>query len=332
MSQQFGLLILCIFVTGCHFFSDTQIKFINEQVLPHKLKFKKQFVGGLSAVTMLGRRHILALSDDKKNHRFYQFQLGFDDKKYKLTLKKQMLLREAGQRRMKRNMDPEGMDFYRGFVYISSEGQKIFKKHDPPQIFRFSLSGRLKQAWSTPKMFQKHTQNNKGFESLNIKSGLLWTSTEQALENDPKDRVRITGFSVKTQNIIHQYYYPLTRGAGLTDLLSLGDKRWLVLERIYDKTLEKGRKLQVYLFQADCRRAYDLANSKHNRPREACKKKKIFDFSKLPSPVRVNNLEGLAFGPKISKNERLLIFVSDDNFNKYQQTQFLFFHLKSDLL
>jgi hypothetical protein len=43
---------------------------------------------------------------------------------------------------------------------------------------------------------------------------------------------------------------------------------------------------------------------------------------------RVDNLEGMAFGPDLPNGNRSLVLVSDDNFSPIQVTQFLAFELK----
>jgi hypothetical protein len=44
--------------------------------------------------------------------------------------------------------------------------------------------------------------------------------------------------------------------------------------------------------------------------------------------IDLDNLEGLAFGPKLSDGSQTLLLVSDDNFSDLQITQFLLFKVK----
>ena len=44
--------------------------------------------------------------------------------------------------------------------------------------------------------------------------------------------------------------------------------------------------------------------------------------------IDLDNLEGLAFGPKLPDGSQTLLLVSDDNFSDLQITQFLLFKVK----
>jgi hypothetical protein len=43
---------------------------------------------------------------------------------------------------------------------------------------------------------------------------------------------------------------------------------------------------------------------------------------------RVDNLEGMTFGPALPNGKRSLVLVSDNNFNPLQLTQFLAFEVQ----
>ena len=51
----------------------------------------------------------------------------------------------------------------------------------------------------------------------------------------------------------------------------------------------------------------------------------VADFASLPSLTRLDNTEGMCWGPVLPNGNRSLLFVSDDNFNPRQITQFLAF-------
>jgi hypothetical protein len=44
--------------------------------------------------------------------------------------------------------------------------------------------------------------------------------------------------------------------------------------------------------------------------------------------IYLDNLEGMALGPRLPDGSRSLLVVSDDNFKEAQMTQFLLFRLK----
>ena len=330
---RFLLVFILIFCTQCKLVSNVHLEYQGKQVIKHKARFKGLRLGGFSGATFLNNSHLLILSDDKKNHRFYKFKLtSKNNKNYKLKLRGHTRLKSSKPLRL----DPEGIAYRHGKIFISSEGQQIFKKHDPPQILRFSLRGTLRRIWPTPKVFwqaklKNHgAQENKGFESVGLHEDMLWTATEKSLKQDSQDLVRISGFNLASRKLKEQYLYTLQKGAGLTEMLPLDKKIFLTLERIYDPKAKKGKNLRVYLYEARCDRAVNLLDTTSVKRLIPCKKRKLFDFSKLPT--RIDNLEAMALGPKVSPKTRLLVLASDNNFNAYQQTQILFFHLKHSSL
>ena len=353
------------------------LEFLNEQVLPKDLRFQGQPVGGLSALVFdKSTGEFLALSDDKRNHRFYKFQIshtpGTWKKKgktpsarpsnqdrnerptFQLILREQVFLREKGSSGLNRNMDPEGMDLKGPNLFITSEGQQIFNPPEPPRVFVFSKTGVLKRAWPTMPVFWNEEQlssfgarENKGFEALTLTEKYLWTATEKALRQDPDRLLRLSGFDLKKGKLLHQYPYFLEPQTGLSEMIALTDKTFLTLERAYNKQTGEN---QVRLFKTQCGKATNLMailflkktlkasgdsatgpakkiGRKNSRRFTPCQKNLLFDFAKLPAGITADNLEGMALGPKMAAEGRLLVFTSDNNFSNSQKTQFLFFRL-----
>ena len=55
-------------------------------------------------------------------------------------------------------------------------------------------------------------------------------------------------------------------------------------------------------------------------------KRLVLDLNQLNLP-RLDNIEGIAWGPKLANGNDSLVLVSDDNFNPAQVTQFLAFEV-----
>ena len=325
------------------------IKFKGEQVFEKNKSFEGLRVGGLSGLIFdVSSGYFFALSDDKKNHRFYKLALTAQPR-YKLEIKKQIFLKSPGHKRLKRNMDPEALAFYgNNIIFIASEGQQIYKTHEPTQIFTFDRQAVLKEAWPVPPVFWKAGHNkqpphfgqkeNKGFESLTLdnNSDTLWTATEKALKQDlilkQKSFIRLSAFDIKNKKLLAQYVYALnnSKEGGLTALQLLKPKVFISLERTYKKQKNNGIN-EAHLFFTDCRKADNVqALIQLKKGFKSCSKSLIWDSSKNPS-VKVDNLEGLALGPVLpSQKKQLMVLVSDNNFNEgKQKTQFLFFELNT---
>lgn len=343
----FKALILSVFLSclSCHTTQKNKlfIKLKGEQVFEKNKTFKGLKVGGLSEIFFdESSGYFYVLSDDKKNHRFYKMALQTQPC-CRMEIKEQFFLKEQGYNKLKRNMDPEALALYEDNVFfIASEGQQIRKKHDPTQIFTFNKQAVLKEAWPVPSLFWKSKNNkrlpsfgqqeNKGFESITLDkdSSILWTATEAPLQQDlnsKKNIVRLSAFDIKSKKLISQYAYHLIPGAekGLTALELLSPKVFISLERDYLKGKTSGWN-QVQLFLTNCKKASDIKSQiRLTKKFKACSKKQIWNSSQEKS-IKAGNLEGLTLGPRLSPNKKLMILVSDNNFNdKNQKNQFLFF-------
>lgn len=247
--QAFIAILFFVFpVTGAPKTVAPQVRFLNEQIIEADDRFQGLPVGGISGASYDDRtKRFFFLSDDKKNHRFYELRLN-SQKPYRLRVTKQIVLREGHSPRLKRNMDPEALVFYPGknALFVASEGQQVFALPEGPQIYQFHLDGLLQEAWPIPFVFWGRKKNfgpksNKGFESLALDSQnhILWTATEESLRQDSifssnQQWIRISGFSLKSQKLFVQHGYrtknPTT---GLVEMLFLHPLVFLTLEREY---------------------------------------------------------------------------------------------------
>ena len=344
----FKFVLLFLLLSSCvslHKPYKISIEFKGEQVFEKGKSFKNLKVGGLSELFFDKNTGLfLALSDDKKNHRFYKLLLS-KNSSYHLNIVGQVFLKSPGQERLERNMDPEALVLYgKDKIFIASEGQQIYEVHEPTQIFTFDKQGVLKEAWPVPEIFWKKgqvkqdpffgQQENKGFESLTLdkSSNLLWTATESPLKQDRIFKktafLRLSAFDIQSHKLLVQYpYFLKDTKRGLVALEMLGSKVFLSLERTYKKQKSNGVN-EAALFLTDCRKARDILNQSPDQSGlKACSKKQIWTSTE-DFPVRVDNLEALALGPILASNKQLLLLASDNNFNEEKQnTQFLFFEV-----
>lgn len=119
---------------------------------------------------------------------------------------------------------------------------------------------------------------------------------------------------------------------GLTDLLSVGDREFIAIERSFAAgattpgTPVTGNTIR--LFHVDARGATDISGISDLRGATytAATKTLLLDLSTLKnddgSALALDNIEGLTFGPNID-GKRTLILVSDNNFSGSQFTQFV---------
>lgn len=314
------------------------------------------------------RDRFYALSDDRGQYgpsRFYQLaiswrlqqngQPAFDT----VTLESATPLRDQeGNPFSPGYLDPEGLALApNNRLWISSEGDD--RQNAPPLIGEFDrTTGQLQRTLSIPSHFlpgsaaagQVGIRNNLGFEALTITadSGLatarepfrLFTLSESALaqdyDNDP-NRPLYSRFlhylvSPAQTTLIAEHAYPLDlepSGAivnGVTALLAIDPGgHFLALERAYGL-----RGFGVKLYQWATGGATDISNlpslvapGQDLRP---IAKQLVVDFKDAPWPV--DNLEGMALGPRLPDGSQSLILVSDNNFQPEVSSQLILLRLR----
>jgi 3-phytase len=201
---------------------------------------------------------------------------------------------------------------------------------------------------------------NKGFESLTLSPDAkrLYTATEHPLQQDNSgcglDQgcvVRLLEFAMDEDDTpaVHEYLYeldPLTAPSGfaattgsllgLPDLLSLGGGEMFGIERGFlineDRTESRNR---IRIQHLNVEGATDILNTTEPRskhPGGAVRKSLVLDLDDIldqlePGFQRLDNLEGICFGPLLEDGSRTILLVSDNNFSSRQRTVFLLFRL-----
>ncbi|WP_082803768.1 phytase [Anabaena sp. 4-3] len=199
-------------------------------------------------------------------------------------------------------------------------------------------------------------RNNLAFESLTISpdQNTLYTATENALIQDG-DRTtlnagsnsRIIQYNLVTGQPEKEYLYivdPIPKAPnpsngfsdnGLVDLLAIDNRgSLLALERSF--AVGQGNTIKIYeisLQGATDISTIDSLNSLSTEELAAIQpaQKRLvlnLDSLNLPNsdgnhPTGVDNIEGLAFGPKLADGRQSIVLVSDNNFNATQFTQIL---------
>ena len=186
-------------------------------------------------------------------------------------------------------------------------------------------------------------RDNYGFEAVAIgPKGEVVVGVEQALAQDGPEAdlkqgslTRVLVLSAEEGRAIAEYVYPVDpvpvapepedgfRTNGLVELLARPEGGYYALERAYVKG--KGNFAALYKTSFDgASNVLGAASLSGLAPRPMAKQLLL----KLPGDlegVKLDNVEGMAFGPEIG-GKRSLVLISDDNFSKKGQvTQILLF-------
>ena len=231
----------------------------------------------------------------------------------------------------------------------SSEGD--FARGFGPQLTQASTDGRWLRDWRLPPGFEisqpvsaeQGPRNNFTLEGMSLSDDgkTLWLSMEAPLKQDGPmpapgkagGPVRITAYDIATQQPVRQLAYMpdalpeplwLRRGAVncISEILADGPDHLLVLERSFSAPLNFGARLYRVSTRADAGtdtlRLPQLTPDNH----QPLSKQLVLDLA--DAGLRsVDNIEGMSWGPPLPDGRRVLLLVSDNNFNPAEVTQFI---------
>ena len=338
------------------------LRLIGEATLPHRMDFNGTVFGGISGIDYdEGRDQYYLLSDDRSDHgpaRFYTAKIALSDNGIQtpkvtsvVTLKRSDGSVFGGKKENAKDIpDPESIRYRADTdtLFWTSEGDK--KLGIDPSVREIKLDGTLIREIPTLPMFRMQPgdsgpRDNLTFEGMTLTPDgkAFWVSMESArYEDGPVPTVdkaggplRITLYHANSGNAIRQIAYipdaiplkPTANGDsdnGVPEILMLDQFRMLVLERSYSPG--PGNSLRVYLI--DTRDGSDVLAVPvlHEGNYTPAAKRLLINFDCLKLN-KLDNTEGMTFGPRLPNGNRTLVFVSDDNFRSSQMNQFLAFEV-----
>lgn len=236
-----------------------------------------------------------------------------------------------------------------GTFLVAEEGHQRDGEFWQPALLRVTRDGVVTGVIDFPAEFhltgddKTGLRDNQGFESLTrTPRGTVITGLEQPLRQDGNISFergapgRLIEFEPvgRTFRARRQWTYmlsptPAVEGYdaicadgenGLVDLLALSDTRLVSMERacLRDSTSDRiTNTVQLYFVELEASQArktllLDLGTITHRLS---------------PALLRLDNFEGLAFGPLVN-GARTLLVMSDDNFHTTQKTSFLLFGMR----
>ncbi|MDF5752427.1 esterase-like activity of phytase family protein [Spongiactinospora sp. TRM90649] len=338
-------------------------RFLGEQTLPHKMPFQDTTVGGLSGIDRDPRTGTwYFISDDRWRYqppRFYTGALDIDRRTGRfdgVRLTGVAILRppdgssypEYGK---PGSPDPETIRFdpASGRVLWGSEGDRPDERTTVP-VSRLTVrwagrDGREAGELRVPRNLtmtdtDRGPRRNFGFEGLTFTPDGIAAIVEGPLYQDGEPvtaehgaPARITVWN-RGGSPRAQYAYPLDplpaapvpparlSDSGVSEILALDSHRYLALERSWIE----GAGYAARLYEIDLRGATNvlardsLSTGPAYRP---VTKRLVLDLTRFRPPAQ--NMESLAFGPRLASGECSLVLGSDDNFDPTETTRFLAF-------
>jgi hypothetical protein len=307
------------------------------------------------------------ISDDKSDKapaRFYLGRIEITEGAPKVMLDHAIVLQQADGKPYPNAKsggevpDPESIRFdpSGSAIWWSTEPDR--KLGTSPFVREAALDGAFKDNLTLPPRFavgkdeKRGPRSNLGFEGLSFtpKQDVLWLGMESALMEDRLIATTAEGSVTRfiklarDGKVLGQYAYPVdpiqAKSAGpgsdngVSEILALDDDRLLVVER---SGVNEGLPLwtlHIRIYETEIGEADNIAgmDSLAGQSYRALGKRLILNLDTLPelgSPAlpRIDNIEGVSFGPDLPNGHRSLVLISDNNFNPLQITQILAFEV-----
>lgn len=339
------------------------LKLIGDYNIPTKTMYNGVEFGGISGLDRDEQGRYWAISDERGGERgaprFYQLSIELDQSKlHRVLIKDMVYLRDQNNQFLpsdRRSMDPESIRIApNGQLYISSEGNFVASadKLIQPYVREYKLNGEYVADFKLPDIFHyvdnKTTggRNNKLFESLAITpKGQLFTANEDSLIQDGElsnltqgGVVRITQLDRKSYQSQAQYVYALEKiphesiaggypaDNGLSEMLAISEHEFITVERAFADGIGNTIRLfktQINADTTDVQHMTSLKNAKYT----AMKKQLLLEMPLRFENIKLDNIEGISWGPTLKNGHRTLILVADNNFSDQQTTQFIAFEV-----
>lgn len=193
---------------------------------------------------------------------------------------------------------------------------------------------------------QKGFLPNKSLESLSLTpdKNYMFTANESSLYQDTNEsyrsnrgkRVRIVRYKADLSDKFKeekQFFYRLENNTenGLVEILALNRDSILTLERSWDSSTKK---VTSRIFLVNLTKAQNILDADEDLISKvrSVKKKLILDLDEIkyelsPGFRKIDNIEGMSFGPTLPNGERSLVLVSDNNFRLSQRSMIIIFEL-----
>ena len=254
--------------------------------------------------------------------------------------------------------DPEAIryDSLNNLFVWSSEGERIIRGNtvilENPSVTEMNDKGIYVDTLILPRQLlmsaeEKGPRRNSVFEGLSFADNYktLFVSVEEPLYNDGsraglKDStgiIRILKYDFATKKTVAQYAYKIDAVAhapfpedafminGVCDILTADENKLLVVERSFS-TGKPGCTIKIYLADLTSAENIDKETSIKNKAVTLISKDLLLNMDDLG--IYIDNIEGVCYGPVLPNGHKTLVFVSDNNFDSKQQTQFLLFEIE----
>lgn len=348
----FGALALALSGAAAAQDCPANIRLYGETTLPHRMDYGGTVVGGLSGLAFdPATGSYLALSDDRSElgpARFYRLKLDLGTPgRIAVQVTGVVTLKQPdGSPYPPKAVDPEALVVLPGGEILWSTEAHPADRADVALILS-DREGRELRRLPLPARYQtdgagtRGSRDNLGLEgialmpdggtlALAFENALVQDGPAASLQSESPTRVALIDLAagaVKRELIVMVGRIPEVpaegaRGApdnGISEILALDERTLLVQERAFIP----GRGNVIRLYKVNTALGTDVKgiDSLRGQAVVAAPKELFLDFACLDT--KLDNFEGLAWGPTLPNGNRSILAVSDDNFSQRQATKVL---------
>jgi len=295
--------------------------------------------------------------------RFYSGQLNYDSRKFNsvkltdVTLLKQpdgttypnLTEYSTHQTGVVPDLESVRFDPRSGNIWYTSEGDRSLRL--VPFIRQAQPNGDYLSSLQIPNQFNIGLNPDTGFRnnlalegsSFSPNGEFYFASMEAPLYQDGNiPTVDAGGYSRITKydrqgHILAEYAYPVSpipaqpgKGKsadnGVSEMLAVNNHELLILERSGVQADDGSYSNYIRIYKVDTRQATDVSklDSLQSGNFKPVSKQLVLNLNTLHLP-KLDNVEGMSWGPKLENGHDSLVLVSDNNFNPTEVTQFLAF-------
>ena len=327
------------------------LRLIGEVVVPNGLPVQGTVFGGISGIDRGPDGTWYLLSDDKGEFspaRFYTARLRYDARGfYGVDVTGVHFLQPAPGEpsRPAPYVDPEAIryDPATAGLYWTSEGDPGLGRD--PFVREMDTTGAYRRTLPALPLFHFTAAPGPGPRANATYEGLartpdgrsLWLLMESPIRQDRPDDApatapypnRFSQLDARTGALRHQYVYALDpvsapgRVNRTSEVLAVSGHEFLAIECSY---VAAGG-VQARIYDLDTRGATDVQgrDALFGASYRPVRKRLVADLGALAP--RLDNLEGLAFGPPLPNGHRTLVLAADNNFSAREINQFLAFEV-----
>lgn len=344
-----------------------QLVYIGQSILANSTEFDHVPVGGLSGIDYDNQHHRwLMVSDDravKGPARAYWASMSMTDNK----VGEMHITQQINLKQMDGSLYPNVATFMlkgkgavpdlesvrltpdKKAIRYTSEGDRKIGLN--PFIRQAKLNGDYVADIAVANVIK--LQKNRGFRDNLALEGSSFTPDGQhyfvsveapLLQDDPLPNThhgaRIRLFEYNHDNKLEKSFiyrvdpWPAAPGKGknadngVSEILAIDNNHLLVLERSGIENDKGVYHDYIRIYQVDLTHAptVDVNKVALSKDDKAVHKKLLLDLNSLP--VRLDNIEGISFGPTLKDGSQSLVVISDNNFNDSEITQLLAFKVR----